>query len=215
MFLSLNRLFFRRWVGLPLWDYFSSRAQQSLWFAGIRARNTWCGTRVWRNWVPRLVHLDCGAISASVKCTKVMNRLFVRKYDMCIFSVDLYKQMYMNMVFISCLCRNAFRLATIERVDLVLVWWVFICMLCKCYYTVSPIKYTLGCVIFLWLYHPLQVIWVVSLALSLDQHNVTEASLMDTGIISCARPANERRRYNVTSSLIGWAHARNDPWGYG
>ena len=25
------------------------------------------------------------------------------------------------------------------------------------------------------------------------------------------RPANERRRYKVTSSLIGWAHTRNDP----
>ena len=26
------------------------------------------------------------------------------------------------------------------------------------------------------------------------------------------RPANERRRYNVTSSLIGWARTRNKPW---
>ena len=25
------------------------------------------------------------------------------------------------------------------------------------------------------------------------------------------RPANERRRYNVTSSLIGWAHPQKDP----
>ena len=24
--------------------------------------------------------------------------------------------------------------------------------------------------------------------------------------------ANERRRYTVTSSLIGWAHTENDPW---
>ena len=31
-------------------------------------------------------------------------------------------------------------------------------------------------------------------------------------IILCMRPANERRRYNVTSSLIGWAHTQNDPW---
>ena len=28
----------------------------------------------------------------------------------------------------------------------------------------------------------------------------------------CMRPANERRRYNVMSSLIGWAHAQNNPW---
>ena len=26
------------------------------------------------------------------------------------------------------------------------------------------------------------------------------------------RPANERQRYNVTSSLISWAHSQNDPW---
>ena len=32
-----------------------------------------------------------------------------------------------------------------------------------------------------------------------------------TGIILCMRPANERRRYNVTSSPIGWAHTQNDP----
>ena len=32
------------------------------------------------------------------------------------------------------------------------------------------------------------------------------------GIILCMHPANERRRYNVTSSLTGWVHAQNDPW---
>ena len=31
------------------------------------------------------------------------------------------------------------------------------------------------------------------------------------GIILCMRPANERRRYIVTSSLIGWVHTQNDP----
>ena len=31
------------------------------------------------------------------------------------------------------------------------------------------------------------------------------------GIILYMRPANERRRYSVTSSLIGWAHTQNDP----
>ena len=32
------------------------------------------------------------------------------------------------------------------------------------------------------------------------------------GIILCMRPANERRRYMVTLSLIGRAHTQNDPW---
>ena len=31
-------------------------------------------------------------------------------------------------------------------------------------------------------------------------------------IILCMCPANERRCYNVTSSLIGWTHTQNDPW---
>ena len=32
------------------------------------------------------------------------------------------------------------------------------------------------------------------------------------GIILCMRPANERRLYIVTSSLIGLAHSQNNPW---
>ena len=32
------------------------------------------------------------------------------------------------------------------------------------------------------------------------------------GIILCLCPANERKCYNVTLSLIGWAHIQNDPW---
>ena len=33
-----------------------------------------------------------------------------------------------------------------------------------------------------------------------------------SGIILWMRPTNERRRYSVTPSLIGWAHTQNDPW---
>ena len=33
-----------------------------------------------------------------------------------------------------------------------------------------------------------------------------------SGIILWMRPTNERQRYNVMSSLIGWAHLQNDPW---
>ena len=32
-----------------------------------------------------------------------------------------------------------------------------------------------------------------------------------SGIIFCMHTANERRRYIVTSFLIGWAHSQNDP----
>ena len=41
--------------------------------------------------------------------------------------------------------------------------------------------------------------------------NIPKCVHVVPGIILCMRPANERRRYNVTSSLIGWAHSRYDP----
>ena len=34
---------------------------------------------------------------------------------------------------------------------------------------------------------------------------------VESGIILRIRPPNERRRYNVTSFLIGWVHTQNDP----
>ena len=37
-------------------------------------------------------------------------------------------------------------------------------------------------------------------------HSQTSAVQNSAGLILCMRPTNERRRYNVTSSLIGWAH---------
>ena len=38
------------------------------------------------------------------------------------------------------------------------------------------------------------------------------AGITISGIMLYMCPANGRRRYNVTSSLIGWAHTQNDPW---
>ena len=42
----------------------------------------------------------------------------------------------------------------------------------------------------------------------------TRASGQYSGIILCMCPANKRRRYIVTSALIGWAHTQNDPWAH-
>ena len=36
--------------------------------------------------------------------------------------------------------------------------------------------------------------------------------MLTSGIILRMRPANERWRYSVTPSLIGWAHTQNDLW---
>ena len=43
--------------------------------------------------------------------------------------------------------------------------------------------------------------------------NLRQAAKESSGIILSMCPANERWRYNVTSSLIGWAHTQNDPRG--
>ena len=39
--------------------------------------------------------------------------------------------------------------------------------------------------------------------------DLTRSQTCKAHYTSCMRPANESRRYNVTSSLIGWAHTRN------
>ena len=52
------------------------------------------------------------------------------------------------------------------------------------------------------------------------KHSLTFVVEMQVGVVKllcinkdhiCMHPASERRRYNVTSSLIGWAPAKNDP----
>ena len=43
-------------------------------------------------------------------------------------------------------------------------------------------------------------------------NNKTPAQLPRPRVILWMRPANKRRSYIVTLSLIGWMHARKDPW---
>ena len=45
----------------------------------------------------------------------------------------------------------------------------------------------------------------------LCQFQYVVPNMLTPGIILCMRPANERWRYNVTPSLIGWACTQNDP----
>ena len=42
--------------------------------------------------------------------------------------------------------------------------------------------------------------------------SVSSGLCTPAGITLCMRQTNERRRYNVSSSLIGWAHTLNNPW---
>ena len=42
--------------------------------------------------------------------------------------------------------------------------------------------------------------------------HLTRAFRVISRIILWIRPANERQSYNVTSSLIDWAHSQDDPW---
>ena len=49
--------------------------------------------------------------------------------------------------------------------------------------------------------------------LSTLQHSPSlMANSKNTAIVLCMRPSNERRRYVVTSSLIGWEHTQNSLW---
>ena len=43
-----------------------------------------------------------------------------------------------------------------------------------------------------------------------SKHSQRDISIDQSGIILCMRPANQKWRYTVTPSLIGWA--QNDPW---
>ena len=42
-------------------------------------------------------------------------------------------------------------------------------------------------------------------------YSIHYQNLINAGIILCMSPADERRRYNVTPSLIGWSHSQNYP----
>ena len=44
--------------------------------------------------------------------------------------------------------------------------------------------------------------------INIYQHNNILLKWILPGIIMCMRPASERRRYIVTSSLIGWAYTK-------
>ena len=52
--------------------------------------------------------------------------------------------------------------------------------------------------------------WLIIFALGKRKLRSTSDCAVITGIILCMRRANYRRRYSVTSSLIGWTHAEND-----
>ena len=58
-------------------------------------------------------------------------------------------------------------------------------------------------------YRPLELEWDTLW----DGDNLGTRDLRGAGIILWMCPANERRRYIVMLSLIGWAHIQNDPWG--
>ena len=65
---------------------------------------------------------------------------------------------------------------------------------------------------------PLRVVtmkFVMMHILSVETALVVKSEIQvkkNTGLILGLRPANERRRYKVTPSLIGWAQNWNQPW---
>ena len=54
--------------------------------------------------------------------------------------------------------------------------------------------------------------WIANMAE--NDNNTHVHCVRYIGMILCMSPANERWRYSVTLSLIGWAHTQNHPWIY-
>ena len=52
---------------------------------------------------------------------------------------------------------------------------------------------------------------ILQFRIDIGKHEPRKSSKSGWGIILGIGSANEAQRYNVTSSLIGWAHTRNDP----
>ena len=71
------------------------------------------------------------------------------------------------------------------------------------YYGIKNNPFSIHCM--LWLFTMIDLNTRISMA-----PNTTHG--MSSGLILGLRPANERRRYFVTASLIGWAQAQNQPW---
>ena len=59
------------------------------------------------------------------------------------------------------------------------------------------------CIFFIWIYGTISNVPII-IHFDLSSH-------CNAGFILCMRPANERRRYIVTSSLIGRTHTQNEP----
>ena len=52
---------------------------------------------------------------------------------------------------------------------------------------------------------------ILQFRIDIGKHEPRESSKSGSGIILGIGSANEGRCYNVTSSLIGWAHTQNNP----
>ena len=114
--------------------------------------------------------------------------------------------------------KNEIKIPTINKLHLLNDLWVqsFICV------NMPVIGVSLWCVQYLtWLdylngtrlyfiYYQFHIItWPAPVIYSV--HKIFDSC---TGFILCMHPSNERRRYIVTLSLIGWAHTQNDPCMY-
>ena len=54
--------------------------------------------------------------------------------------------------------------------------------------------------------------WILQMTIHSSPLRVRyEVSILSTAIILCMRPPNERQRYNLMLSLIGWVHVQEDP----
>ena len=98
--------------------------------------------------------------------------------------------------------RNGFKMTSFGRYNDVTATS---CVIIPCYLPIPHRHYTMSISIFPPFYfsknNPIIPI----------EHHLRITGITSAGIIPCTGSVNGRRRYIVTSSLIGWAHTRHDP----
>ena len=87
----------------------------------------------------------------------------------------------------------------------------------RTFLTIKSVVSVAWCYIKTWRYNPVTNFYFLifsPLCRFLRTKYQQNGAFMFSGLFLWMCSASERRRYNVTSSLIGWAHAQKDPCGF-
>ena len=139
------------------------------------------------------------------------HRIIIRIYLIYLWHSQCWKMQNMNLYFLKNLACNGLSSGEHWRYiyfGSLLIWRrIFLLLGCWSLWSLvvcTGIKIT-GYILYYGLGH------FQSLSPKYDKNYIYRLADVRTGIILCMWPANERRRYNVTSPLICWTHTQDDP----